>query len=486
VWLAAALAWFLYFYRLSGVGMIGPDEPRYAAIGRAMAQSGDWITPRLWGQAWFEKPALLYWMTGAAFRLGLGPELAPRLPVALLSVAFLALYWMLLRREFGDRAAWMATLILGTSVAWVGFSEVGVTDLPLAATFSAAMLLAMPWVVKRETGQLPAAAAMLGLAVLAKGLVPLALAAPLAWRIRWCRDLIRLRVIGVFAAVVLPWYVLCYLRNGTPFLHDFFVVHHFQRFTSGGLQHVRPWWFYVPVLAALLLPWSPLVALAGRRSLYQDPRARFLAAWFLFGLAFLSAGTNKLPGYVLPLAPAIAALAGIGLDTAPRARNVLAACALLLIAFPIAAPIFPAAAANEWAGAPRVGFHWTWLLALAPAAAVWMLDLRGRRITAVAVIATGTAAGVAYLKTAAGPGMEQRATARALGIEVARHPHAVCLEEIRRDQEYGLKYYAGPDLPDCGHNSKPYRVIQAPGRPARLVAAEPGGTVRTNEKVDPQ
>src|ERR1700693_4693052 len=108
LWLAAAalLASPLYFFRLSGTGLLGPDEPRYAAIGREMAHSGDWITPRLWGQPWFEKPALLYWMTGAAFRMGLGPDLAPRLPVAIMSVAFLAFFWWMLRREFGCATAW--------------------------------------------------------------------------------------------------------------------------------------------------------------------------------------------------------------------------------------------------------------------------------------------------------------------------------------------------------------------------------------------
>ncbi|HYA18762.1 MAG TPA: hypothetical protein VEF06_14915, partial [Bryobacteraceae bacterium] len=69
--LAILLAAALYLTNLSAMGVVGPDEPRYAFIGRAMAQTGDWITPRLWGSPWFEKPALLYWMTAPAFRLGL-------------------------------------------------------------------------------------------------------------------------------------------------------------------------------------------------------------------------------------------------------------------------------------------------------------------------------------------------------------------------------------------------------------------------------
>src|SRR3954471_6339517 len=124
LWLALPMAYLLYFHALGAKGMLGPDEPRYAAISQEMARSGDWITPRLWGRPWFEKPALLYWMQGTAFRAGLGPDLAPRLPVALLAVAFLAFYWWMLRREFGDRAAWFATFILGTCAGWIGFSQV--------------------------------------------------------------------------------------------------------------------------------------------------------------------------------------------------------------------------------------------------------------------------------------------------------------------------------------------------------------------------
>ena len=273
LWVVLPLAYLVYFYDLSAAGLLGPDEPRYASVSREMARSGDWITPRLWGAPWFEKPALLYWLSGLGFRLGLNAELAPRLPGALMAVAFLAFYWWALRREFGCRAAWLATLILGTSGMWVAYSQNGVTDLPLAATFSAAMLLAMPWVARRDTRQLPAAAAMFGLAVLAKGLVPLALAAPLLMG-RHVRDWLRWRVVLPFFVVALPWYALCYWRNGWTFIHEFFVVHHFSRVTSDALMHERPVWFYLPILVAGLLPWTPLLGLMATAKGLSRPAAR--------------------------------------------------------------------------------------------------------------------------------------------------------------------------------------------------------------------
>lgn len=485
LWLALPVAYLLYLFRLTGMGLIGPDEPRYAAIGREMARSGDWITPRLWSAPWFEKPALLYWMSGTAFRLGLGPELAPRLPVALLSIAFLGFFWWIVRKEFGCRAASLAAIILGTTAAWIGFSQVGVTDLPLTATFSAAMLLSLSWIAKRETRMLPAASAALGLAVLAKGLLPIALAAPLALRIRWFRDLLRPTVLLPFVAVALPWYLLCFLRNGGVFLHDLIVVQHLQRFTQTGLQHVQPWWFYAPRLLALLLPWTPLLFALRPRAAWSEPRQRFLLAWVSFGLVFFSASINKLPGYLLPLLPPLAILMALGLEQSRRATALLVSSALLLAAYPIAAPLLPAAMANLWSGAPRLAFQWTWLLALLPAALAGMLDARGQRVAAAAAIAAATAIAVAGVKWAEGPAIDRTATARELAQDIARHPAAVCLEPIRRDWQYGLHYYAGTDLPACESDPKPFHVTQKPGSPPALVPAWPdGGTTGSPGVVD--
>src|SRR5579862_7433708 len=176
--LAAAAVYFLYFFGITRTGLLGPDEPRYAAIGRAMAATGDWITPRLWGKPWFEKPALLYWMTAAGFKTGLGADLAPRLPVALVSLAFLIYFFIVLRREFGGRVAWYSAAILATSAGWLAYSHIAITDVPMSAAFGAAMFTLAPADGRRSVGVALVAGALLGLAVLAKGLVPLVLFIP--------------------------------------------------------------------------------------------------------------------------------------------------------------------------------------------------------------------------------------------------------------------------------------------------------------------
>jgi 4-amino-4-deoxy-L-arabinose transferase-like glycosyltransferase len=457
--LALPLLYLVYFFGLTATGVLGPDEPRYAAIGRTMAQSGDWITPRLWGSPWFEKPALLYWMTDAATRLGLGPELAPRLPVALTAVAFLIFFWWILNREFGCLAAWFSTLILATSGIWIGYSQVGVTDIPMTASFSAAMLLALPWIAHKDTRLLPLAGALMGVAVLAKGLGPIVLALPLLRGGRRITDWLKPRVLVPFVLVAVPWYALCYAHNGQPFLHDFFVVHTFGRFASKGLAHGQPRWYYMPILLAALLPWTPMLALLARRKGYSDPRRQFLLAWFLFTLIFFSAMLNKLPGYILPALPAAAALAGIALDEIGSARALLAICALLVVAFPIAAALLPTAILTGISHAAGPKFQPFWLAPIALAAIAWILDTRGRRLAATLTVAAGAAFGVAYLKIAAAPGLDQHASARATWRQIEQRADDVCLGNLQRDWVYGLNYYAGRALPACDTTPKPLEIV---------------------------
>src|SRR5712691_5114863 len=133
----------LYLTSLGGAGFLGPDEPRYASIGREMAQSGDWITPRLDGAAWFEKPPLLYWMTALGHLVHLPDEWAARLPVALVSLAFLLFFFRTLQRALSLGLAMAATAILATSAGWSAFSFVAVPDVPMSAALGAAMLIAL-------------------------------------------------------------------------------------------------------------------------------------------------------------------------------------------------------------------------------------------------------------------------------------------------------------------------------------------------------
>jgi 4-amino-4-deoxy-L-arabinose transferase-like glycosyltransferase len=469
LWLVLPLAYFLYFYHLAAVGLMGPDEPRYAAVARTMAASGDWITPRLLGAPWFEKPALLYWMEAIFFRAGFGDEIAPRLPVALLAVAFLGFFWWILRREFDARTASFSTAILATSAAWIVSSQIGTTDLPLTVTYSAAMLLALPWVRRRDPALLPWVAALLGLAVLAKGPVAVVLACPILMPLRAPRDVLTFlqpRVLAPFLLVTVPWYALCTWANGTVFLADFFWKHNVERFVSSTAvgNHGQPFWFLGPVLLALLLPWTPLVPLLFRRAAYADRGRLFLLAWVTLWLVFFSASANKLPSYILPVIPAAAALLGAALAEVCDAALWLAACAVLLIAFPIAAPGLPVAVSRGLSHAALPHFHWTWLLPLAVALTVWVFDRRGRRLAAVLTIVVAAIAGTVLMKSAAAPDLDRMASARTLRSQLAPQQQNICVDWVPPGMEYSLDYYFVPPLPKCAQQSRPVWLHQLAGQ----------------------
>jgi len=467
---AGLLLYLLLFFALDGVGLLGPDEPRYASIGREMALSGDWVTPRLWGERWFEKPALLYWLTGVGFRLGLGPETAPRLPVALLSAVYLLFHFWWLRRLFGRRLAWLSTAMLATSAGWFAYSQLCLTDLPLAAAFGASMLLCLRWM---ETGDFRLAAAagtLLGVGVLAKGLVPLVLALPVFWFARGRRTGVA-AIYGFALLAAAPWYVLCTLENGKAFLYEFFWRHHFARFLSPEFQHVQPFWYYAPVLAAGLAPWTPVLAAAVRPSLYRDRRLRFLLATAAFGFVFFSASTNKLPGYLLPLFPLLAVVLAAGLEQARRGAALLAASALLLSFIPVAGEVLPDAVSYGLSRAPFPSPPW-WGIAAAVVLAVLVYgaERRERRELAVTLVAAGLVCGVVYLKTSAYPILDRQASARSLWRELGGFSHRVCIEYIHRSWRYGLNYYSLEPLPACADDNRPLHLTNNPtGGPPVLV-----------------
>lgn len=419
---ACAALFFLYLFGLNWTGLIGPDEPRYAEVGREMAQSGDLVTPRLWGKPWFEKPILLYWMTAAGFRLGGGEDLAPRLPVALLSCGFVLYFWWALRRDFGERAAWFGAAVLATSVGWIAYSRVAVTDLPMAVFFGSSLML-LP--------ALPVAAGLcLGLAVLAKGLVPLVLLAPALFFYRWRAG----AALAMSIALALPWYALVTIRNGRAFVDEFFWKHHFGRFTDPALQHVRPFWFYLPVLAGLLIPWTPALVLCVRK--WTEGRLRFYAATALWGLVFFSAARNKLPGYLIPLLPPIAALIGVALDRAKNFRMVVLWCAVLTGLLPVAAAALPQALRSGLSHTGLRNFGWA---SLGLAAAVAVYFIRERRCAVLFVAAVNVIC-VTILLVAFSGAVDRAASAR--GIREAE-----CAPS--RNLKYGLSYYAQKPVDDC-------------------------------------
>ena len=327
--LILATLYVSYFSHLGAIGFVGPDEPRYAWIARDMAETGDWVTPRLYGRPWFEKPPLYYWGAAESFKLLGIREAAARLPSAISALLLtLALAWLASRLYGPETALWLL-LLLPTSLGMIGFSHAAATDMPFSgmltiAMVSAAVVLGLtrnentpviprtPWLALISFGF------FLGLAVLAKGPAAIILCggAVFFWAIftkRW-RDAFRLfhpAAIVAFCLTALPWYVLCARRN-PDFFRIFIIEHNFKRFLTPEFQHIQPFWFYGPILILAVLPWSATflwAAITGGMRVTRNPRlsraATFFSCWITFCLVFFSVSQSKLPGYILPAIPPI-------------------------------------------------------------------------------------------------------------------------------------------------------------------------------------
>jgi len=295
------------------------------------------------------------------------------------------------------------------------------------------------------------AGVLLGAAVLAKGLVPLALFLPALW---FCRKRVPdlLVILAVAVLVAAPWYVLVTVRNGAPFLEDFFWKHHFARYLTGALEHERPFWFYLPVLLAAFFPWSPLLLFLYQKREHTDARVLFLLGWFAWGFLFFSFSRNKLPGYLLPLLPPLAVVIGIALAEArPRALKMaclLAVCAALLSLIPAIQDMLPQALVSGLSRAP-LRFHPSpWVIAALLISFVsGFLAWKGRREWGVALIALLATIAVIRLVSDVYPAMDQQTSAR--GQWRSTPDSITCVSNENRSLRYGLSYYVGRSIPDC-------------------------------------
>jgi 4-amino-4-deoxy-L-arabinose transferase-like glycosyltransferase len=323
--LVFALAWFcnLDFRRL-----VHPDEGRYAEIPREMVASGDWVTPRLDGIKYFEKPALQYWITGAAYQIFGVREWVARLWPALagfLGVVFIGYVGL---RLGGEALGLYSGAVLAGSVAYV--LEAHILTLDAGLTLWMALGLGGLFLAQRD-GATPGeqrawmwvAWAALALATLSKGLIGIVLPGGALilyslierdwalWR--------RLHLFSgalVFLAIAAPWFVVVSLRN--PEFFGFFFVHeHFTRFLTTEHRREGAWWYFIPIFMVGILPWLIVLAWTARRAWTEArPTAsgfnwqRFAIAWSVFIFVFFSASGSKLPSYILPIFPALALVIG--------------------------------------------------------------------------------------------------------------------------------------------------------------------------------
>ncbi|WP_301102510.1 phospholipid carrier-dependent glycosyltransferase [Propionivibrio sp.] len=328
-WLIFVIFWFA---TLGQRALIHPDEGRYAELSLGMLQSSDWVTPRLNGLLYFEKPALQYWMGALSFLVFGINEFAARFWPALTGILSVLAVGLTARRLWG--CGQFAALVMAGSV-W-GIANSHFLNLDMGVTFFLTLTLcAFVWA--QQDGASPAerhygtwlAWAAMAAATLSKGLIgilipgcTLVLYSLTNWQWDVWRRMQWLPGIGIFLLLAAPWFWLVSERN-PGFAHFFFIHEHFDRFLTNEARREGPLWYFVPVLLVGFLPWISLLPRLVREACPRWPGAqfkaeRFILIWALFVFAFFSKSNSKLPSYILPMFPALALLLG---QTLSRIRS---------------------------------------------------------------------------------------------------------------------------------------------------------------------
>ena len=335
VCLFIAAVWFL---TLDARHLLPSDEGRYAEIAREMLASGDWVTIRYNGVKYFEKPPFQMWMTALAFQaFGIG-EWQARLWVALSGALGIVMTAVAAKRWFGPRVALMSALVLAAAPAWNLASHFNSLDMGLSGALTcvlAAVLIAQHPATSPDERRrwMWLAWAAMAVAVLTKGLIGIVLPGMvLVVYTAAARDFAvwrRLHIVSgalIMLAIAAPWFVLVSLRN-PEFAHFFFIHEHFQRYLTTVHHRAAPWWYFLPQLLVGFLPWLGLSRgiVEAVRDHSRGPGFRpmiLLAAWALTIFVFFSFSSSKLPGYIVPIYPALAILGAVALErfTARRWR----------------------------------------------------------------------------------------------------------------------------------------------------------------------
>ncbi len=339
----------VYFFGLS-IPLLGPDEARYAQVAREMYLRGDLVTPTLGGFNWFEKPVLLYWLQIFSYKLFGVSEFAARFGSAISGLGTILSLYILGKTVSSEKttnneqrttskfANWLA-LISASSIGLLAFARGASFDIILTFPITASLVSFFIFdQSKKKSGftfyfLLFTFYFFIGVALLAKGLVgivfPLAI---IAFYFVLSRKLpTKTFIFSLFWGTIISilvaclWYLPMYRAHGWTFVDEFFVQHHFQRFTSNKYQHPQPFYFFFWVLPLMTIPWLPFFLASIwdffkrffhhrgiqknaenniKLSTLHSPLSAFGLAWLLVPLVFFSFSGSKLPGYILPALPA--------------------------------------------------------------------------------------------------------------------------------------------------------------------------------------
>jgi len=330
----AILLGVFYSIWIGASALFTPDEGRYSEVAREMIATGDFITPRLNGVAFLDKPILYYWLQASAIKMFGLKEWSLRFWPATLGVLGCLVTYLAGAFLFNRRTGFIASLMLATSPLYYGAAHYANLDLEVAVLISNSLLffiIAMQMSLgKQRSLCLVLAYIFAASAFLTKGLIGLAFPGLIigSWIVisnRWnvITKMHLMMGLLLFAVIALPWYFLAQKAN-PEFLHFFFVTQQVSRFlTTTEFNNKTAFWFYIPIVIAGIFPWSILITQSvfhHVKKVWQNRQENtvslFLLLWFFIIFTFFSIPKSKTVGYIIPIFPALTLLIANFIDNA--------------------------------------------------------------------------------------------------------------------------------------------------------------------------
>ena len=303
------------------IAITDPVESNYTQTAVEMLQSGDYVSPRIYGNYWYDKPAFFYWELIAAYKLMGVNEFASRFFPGVFGVLGLMITYGFARKLYDRKTGLMAAGILGTCFEYWLLSKTVITDLTLFVFFNAVLIFFFWGYRTGKRNYYYLCYLFAGLATLDKG--PIGLLLPgfvltvfLCLR-RDFKEFIYLRLptgLLLYALVAGSWYYMMYAIHGMDFINNFLGVHNFLRATQSEHPRWDVWWYYTMIFFAGCLPWcwtlpAAIVKAVKRRCLPEiDMTTGFLLTWALVVNIFYQCMATKYTTYTLPALLPIAIL----------------------------------------------------------------------------------------------------------------------------------------------------------------------------------
>ena len=317
-----------FSYEMGNRPFASPDEGRYVEIPREMIVSGDYVTPKLNGLNYFEKPPLLYWMQSAVANVCGVNEYSMRVIIVIFAILGCLSVFLIGRKRFSNTVGLLSASVLATNLLYYAHSHLIILDLVVSVLMCGVLWCFYLAFVQQEfkVGRkiIVLMYALAAFACLTKGLIGIILPGFVAFlwvafTNNWRRvpEMISLPGIILFFAIAAPWHILMAIRHD-DFLYKYFVVEHFQRYTTTIHERYQPAWFFIPIVIAGLFPWTgfSFIAIknAFKKSIEKNSELIFFICWIFGIFAFYSFSNSKLIPYILPIVPPIALITGANIS----------------------------------------------------------------------------------------------------------------------------------------------------------------------------